>query len=133
MATTKKTTKKQTKKEEEVKEVKEELTEEELKKEFFDNKEDKESVFIKILNVLLWIILFAWMAICLFDFYKTRRREKPMFTFKHEVVKYEDGQVDSYLGLGYKIYNYQRKCINGIEYGPFWSEDRSITDENCSK
>ena len=113
--------------------VKEDLSEEELKEQFFDAKEDKESVFMKILNVILWIIVFAWIAICLIDFYKTRKRQDPIFTFKHEVVKYDDGKVDSYLGLGYKIYNYQRKCFNGIEYGPFWSKDRSIDEEICNK
>ena len=85
------------------------------------------------MNVILWIVLIVWMVICLFDFYKTHKREEPIFTFKKETVKYEDGEVDSYLGLGYKIYNYKRKCFDGIEYGPFWSKDRSATDENCSK
>lgn len=113
--------------------VKEELTEEELKEQFYDAKEDKESVVTKILNVLLWIIIFIWIAICLIDFYKTKKREEPLFTFKHEVTKYDDGQVDSYLGFGYKIYNYKRKCFDGIEYGPFWTKDGSIDSEKCNK
>ena len=125
------TTKKTTKKEPEV--VKEEFTEEELKAQFFDAKEDKDSTFRSIFSVILWIVLFIWIALCLIDFYKTRKREKPLFTFKHEVIKYDDGEVESDLGLGYKIYNYKRKCLNGIEYGPFWSEDRSIETENCNK
>lgn len=112
---------------------KEDLSEEELKEEFFDAKEDKESTFNKVMNVILWIVLFVWMAICLVDFYKTHKRQEPIFTFKHETVKYEDGEVDSYLGLGYKIYDYKRKCFNGIEYGPFWSKDRSLEEENCGK
>ena len=112
---------------------KEDLSEEELKEEFFDAKEDKESIFNKVMNVILWIVLFVWMAICLVDFYKTHKRQEPIFTFKHETVKYEDGEVDSYLGLGYKIYDYKRKCFNGIEYGPFWSKDRSLEEENCGK
>ena len=111
----------------------EEKTEEELKEEFFDSKEDKESTFNKVMNVILWIVLFVWMAICLVDFYKTHKREEPLFTFKTETVKYDDGEVKSYTGLGYKIYDYKRKCFDGIEYGPFWSKDRSVKEETCSK
>lgn len=110
-----------------------EFTEEELKEDFFDSKEDKESVIAKIVNILLWIILFTWIAVCVVDFYRTQKGNKPLFTFTHNVTKYEDGKVDSYLGLGYKVYKYERKCFNGYEFGPFWSKDRSIGSENCSK
>ena len=30
--------------------------------------------------------------------------------------------------LGYKVYRYNRKSFNGIEYGPFWSKDRSAEE-----
>lgn len=130
MANTKKTTKKVTKKEPI---VKEDFTEEELKAQFFDAKEDKDSTFAGIFNVILWIVLFIWIALCLIDFYKTRKGVKPLFTFKHEVVKYEDGEVESDFGLGYKVFTYKRKCFSGTEFGPFWSKDRSIDAENCNK
>ena len=130
---TKKVTKKAPAKVKEEKKVEVEQTEEELKEEFFDAKEDKESTFNKVMNVILWIVLIAWMLVCLVDFYQTHKRQEPIFTFKKETIKYEDGEVDSYLGLGYKIYNYKRKCFDGIEYGPFWSKDRSVDNENCSK
>ena len=113
--------------------VKEEKTEQELRDEFFDAKEDKESIVGKILNVILWLVLFAWIAVCLVDFYKTRKREEPLFTFKKYTQKYEDGEVTSYTGLGYKIFDYNRKCYNGIEFGPFWTKDGSIKSETCSK
>ena len=129
MADSKRKFKKNTKKEE----VVEELTEEELKSQFFDAKEDKDSVFLKVLSIVLWTAVFVWIAICLIDFYKTRKREEPIFAIKHDVIKYKDGEVDSYLGLGYRIYNYRRKCFDGIEYGPFWTEDRSIEAEKCNK
>ena len=113
--------------------VEEELTEEELKEEFFDAKEDKESTFNKVMNVILWIVLIVWMAICLVDFYRAHKRQEPIFTFKKETTKYEDGEVDNYLGLGYRIFDYKRKCFNGIEYSPFWFKDRSVEEENCNK
>lgn len=127
-----KVSKKRVKKEKKI-EVKEEKTEQELREEFFDAKEDKESIVGKILNVILWIVLFVWMALCLVDFYKTHKKEEPLFTFKKYTQKYEDGEVTSYTGLGYKIYNYNRKCYNGVEFGPFWTQDGSLTSDTCSK
>ena len=107
---------------------------EEKDEELFDDKKEKKklkkdekekSAFSRIMNVFLWIVLFLWMGVCLIDFYKTHKEEEPIFCLKKETTKYEDGTVDSCLGLGYKIYHYNRKSFNGIEYGPFWSKDRS--------
>ena len=118
---------------------KEELEE---KEEFFESKKEKKSLkkdekekslFSRIMNVILWIVLFVWMGICLIDFYKTHQEEEPIFCLKKETVKYDDGTVDSCLGLGYKIYHYKRKSFNGIEYGPFWSKDRSNEKKESSK
>ena len=107
--------------------------EEKETREVAEKKEKKKSLFSRIMNVVLWIILFAWIAVCVVDFYRTQKGNKPLFTFTHDVIKYEDGKVDSYLGLGYKVYKYERKCFNGYEFGPFWSKDKSIGSENCSK
>ena len=102
--------------------------------EFFESKKEKKSLkkdekgkslFSRIMNVVLWIVLFVWMGICLIDFYKTHQQEDPMFCLKKETTTYKDGKVESCLGLGYKIYNYKRDSFTGIEYGPFWSKDRS--------
>lgn len=107
----------------------EEKTSEELKEEFLDGDDVKESVFSKIINFVLWIILIAWMAVCVTDFYRTQNEQKPKFTFKHETLKYEDGNVEAYTGLGYKIYHYNRASFKGYEFGPFWSKDRSIEEK----
>ncbi len=99
---------------------------------FLDEKpkmEKEESTFNKIMNVILWIVLFAWMAVCLIDFYKTHEEQEPIFCLKKEVTKYDDGNVKSCLGLGYKVYHYNRKSFKAIEFGPFWSKDRSAEEE----
>ena len=109
------------------KEVKEEVKEEN----FLDEKpkrEKGESTFNKIMNVILWIVLFAWMAICLIDFYNTHQEKEPMFCLKKEVTKYDDGQVRSCLGLGYKVFHYERSSFKAIEFGPFWSKDRTAEE-----
>ena len=93
--------------------------------EFYESKKDKKSLFSRIINIVLWVILLVWMGICLVDFYKTHKEEEPIFCLKKETTQYNDGTVDSCLGLGYKIYHYKRSSFNGIEYGPFWSKDRS--------
>ena len=69
---------------------------EEKNEELFDDKKEKKelkkeekgkSTFNKIMNVILWIVLFVWMAICLVDFYQTHQEKEPMFCLKKEVTK----------------------------------------------
>ena len=107
------------------KEKEEELFDDSKEKKELKKEEKGKSTFNRIMNVILWIVLFIWMGICLVDFFKTRAEAEPIFCIKKETVKYDDGEVDSCLGLGYKIYHYKRTSFNGIEYGPFWSKDRS--------
>ena len=98
----------------------------EEKKEVKQTKTKKEkSLLGRIVNTVLWIVLLLWMAVCLVDFYKTNTKQEPIFTLKHETTKYDDGNVECYTGLGYKIYHYNRASYNGIQYGPFWLKDAS--------
>ena len=113
--------------------INEEKTSDELKEEFFDAKEDKESIVGKIFSILLWIVLLAWIAVCVVDYFKTLDDKKPMFTFSHNTVKYEDGSVTCYTGAGYKVYHYNRKCYTGRQFGPFWTKDKSVESETCKK
>lgn len=48
-----------------------------------------------------------------------------MFCLNKKTITYDDGNVYVCTGLGYKIYNYQRKSFTAIQYGPLWSKDRS--------
>lgn len=101
-------------------EIKEDET---LAQDFKEEKENK--VFTKVLNIVLWIILFVWMGMCLYDFYTVKAEKKPVFCIKEETIQYEDGTVISCLGPGYKVYRYNRDSYKGIEFGPFWAKDRS--------
>jgi len=111
-------------KKEEKPEVKEEKK---AKEEFYEDEEEKKekSLFSRVINVILWIVLFVWMGICLVDFFKTRALSEPIFCLSKETTEYSDGKVYSCTGLGYKIYHYDRKSFKGYEYGPFWAKDRS--------
>ena len=64
-------TEKEEKKENETKESVKEIYEgkDNKKEEFFE--EEKRSVVGRIINIFVWIILLAWVGICLFDFYNT--------------------------------------------------------------
>ena len=109
----------------EVKEAVTEPVEEKEEKVKIVYKEKERSLFSRIMNIVLWIILIVWMAICLIDFYRVTKKEDPMFCLKKETTKYDDGTVDSCLGVGYKVYNYNRTSYTAIEFGPFWTTDRS--------
>ncbi len=87
---------------------------------------DEKGTVKKVINVVLWVILFAWMAIVLVDYYKTTKEEKPVFCFiNNKTTTYDDGTVDSCMGLGYKIYNYNRKSYKAIQFGPFWISEHN--------
>ena len=102
-------------------------------KEIVVEKKHKKSIFKGIMNLFLWVILLGWLGLCLIDYYNTYRGKDPMFCIKKETKHYEDGTVDSCLGVGYKIYNYKRSSLEGLEYGPFWLKERSNIEEEESK
>lgn len=111
------------KKEEEIskKEPKKEKKEE-LSEEFVDKKE--KSKFSKIMNVILWIILIAWMGACLFDFFNTKKGNAPTFCISKTTKTYSDGTTTTCVGPGYKVYNYKRDSIKAVEFGPLWGKER---------
>ena len=98
----------------------------EEEKEVKETRKEKKgkSIVGKIINFVLWVVIFAWMGVCLVDFYNTQTEKEPKFTFKEETHTYDDGDVKIYTGLGYKIFYYNRKSYNAIQYGPFWLKDR---------
>ncbi len=104
----------------------EKMTEKELRKQY-----GEKSTFQKVMNIILWIVLLAWMVIVLIDFYSVNREKDPMFCIKESTTQYEDGTVYTCLGVGYKVFKYERSCYGAIEFGPFWSKDRSLSQENC--
>jgi hypothetical protein len=107
---------------EEVVEVKENAPKTEKK----EKNNGEKSLFSKIVNIALWIILFAWMAIVLFDFIQVRNENEPKFcVFDKKTITYEDGNVEECLGIGYKVIKYNRETLNAIEFGPFWISDRT--------
>ena len=62
---------------------------EEMSTEFVEKKKKKregKSVFSRIINIILWVILLGWMIICLTDFYNVSNKKEPMFCIKKETT-----------------------------------------------
>ncbi|NLC48588.1 MAG: hypothetical protein GX758_04440, partial [Tenericutes bacterium] len=65
------------KKEDKVKE--ENFLDEKKTKKDVNKKYGEKTMLSKIINIVLWVILIAWMAVCLFDFYRTNQEKSPVF------------------------------------------------------
>lgn len=103
----------------------------ETEEEFLDLKEDstREERLKKVLNIVLWVILFGWIVICFTDFILTKTEKEPIFCTFSKTTEYDDGEVESCIGLGYKVYNYDRESFSGIEFAPIWGKDKSAENE----
>ena len=101
----------------EVKEKENETVDEDFKD---VKKANKKNPVLKVISILLWLLILAWLVVVIFDFYKVSQEEDPVFCISKETITYDDGTVDLCTGLGYKVYNYNRASISGYEFGPFW-------------
>jgi hypothetical protein len=79
----------------------------------------------KILNIAFWVVFAALMFIWLVDFFRVRSEEDPMFCIRNKTYTFDDGEVKECLGLGYKVYKYDRESLTkALEFGPFFIEMR---------
>lgn len=112
------------------KETKNNIKQEEIDDEFLDKKTKKDlsekSMISRAINVLLWVILLAWMSACVWDFINVKTDKDPIFCINKTTTNYSDGTVDTCTGLGYKVFYYKRDSFKGREFGPFWKKDRTI-------
>lgn len=106
----------------EVKEKENETVDEDFKD---VKKANKKNPVLKVISIILWLLILAWLVVVIFDFYKVSQEEDPVFCISKETITYDDGTVDLCTGLGYKVYNYHRSSISGYEFGPFWIEERT--------
>jgi len=78
----------------------------------------------KIINIVLWLIVLAWVGLVLYDYYNVSQEKDPVFCLSTETIPYDDGTVTQCNGLGYKAYKYQRTGHNYKQsFGPFWGKD----------
>lgn len=100
------------------------------------NKEKKvkekkgKSIFVRIINLIIWIVLIAW-AFCLITDYLNATNEKdPKFCISEETKEYSDGNVYICTGPGYKLIKYNRASYTATQFGGFWIEEYDPTNQN---
>lgn len=79
----------------------------------------------KIINIVLWVVLICWMVMVFYDYIKVKNEKSPKFCLGNKTTTYDDGDVTTCSGLGYKVITYNRTSLKAIEFGPFWIQDRT--------
>jgi hypothetical protein len=84
-------------------------------------KEKTKRIIKKVWDVVFWIGITLLAAIWLTDFIKVQNEEKPKFCLVEKTHKFDDGTVNECIGLGYKVYIYNRDSINDArQFSPFF-------------
>lgn len=77
-------------------------------------------------------LLVGWVIIIFIDYFQTRKDKKPLFCIKETTYNYDDGETYECIGIGYKMYRYDRDSISATEFGPIFIEQR-ISNEGIEK
>ena len=86
-----------------------------------EEKDKKISIIKTIFNVIFWVAIIGLAAIWLTDFIKVQNEKGPMFCLSEKTHEFEDGTVDECVGLGYKVYTYNRESLkNARQFSPFF-------------
>ncbi len=79
-----------------------------------------------IVKIIILVIIIVWIICFFIDYFRARQSKMPLFCIQSSVKDYNDGTVESCLGLGYKVYKYDRTSINTtIEFGPFFIKEKT--------
>ncbi len=88
---------------------------------------------MKKVKTIFWVIVILLVAIATFDFYRVRNGKKPMFCIHNEVHEYHDGKTHECIGLGYKVYEYKRNDLHGVEFVSIFAKERMNGTENVGE
>ncbi len=83
-------------------------------------------IFVLILKIIILVALVVWVSIVFCDYFRTRNDKKPYFCLSEKNYSYDDGTTYECVGLGYKMYKYNRKSIKATEFGPIIIQQRKI-------
>lgn len=79
----------------------------------------------KVISIIFMVVFISWLLLIIYESYMVTRGEQPKFCINTEEHKYEDGVTTECLGLGYKVYMYDRNSIDvQVEFGPFWINEK---------
>ena len=59
-----------------------------------------------IVKIIILVIIIVWIICFFIDYFRARQSKMPLFCIQSSVKDYNDGTVESCLGLGYKVYKY---------------------------
>ena len=103
-----------------MKKIEEKVENKEVVEEKIETK-NKKKIFKRIFDVVFWVAIVILFFVWVFDFVKFKQEKKPSFCIKNNVYEFDDGTVEECIGLGYKVYYYDRKSINiKTQFGPFF-------------
>lgn len=85
------------------------------------NKEKTKRIAKRVWDIVFWVGIILLAAIWLTDFIKVQNEEEPKFCLVQKTHEFEDGTVDECIGLGYKVYTYDRDSIGSArQFSPFF-------------
>lgn len=91
---------------------------------FLEKKEkitEKRSIAKKIFDVVFWIVIVGLAIIWITDFVNVKNDKDPVFCISQKTHTFDDGTVEECVGLGYKVYTYNRSSFSkGRQFGPFF-------------
>lgn len=93
---------------------------EKSKNETFEN--GSKNIFKIIWNFIFWAVVILLFIVWIIDFNNVKNKREPAFCLKNVTHQYDDGTVEECIGLGYKVYKYDRKSsdIKGSQFSPFF-------------
>ncbi len=78
----------------------------------------------QFLNTLYWVILLTIFTVWITDYTRTVMKEPPIFAISKKVKNYDDGNITTYKGIGYKIVFYNRDSYTaGVRYMPIYKNN----------
>lgn len=99
----------------------EEKATEKKEEETFENGSKTSRFLKKVWNIVFWTLFVCIFAIWIIDFVQVKREKEPIFCISEKVHEYEDGTTKECVGLGYKVYTYNRKSLNiKSQFSPFF-------------
>lgn|SRR5574344_630785 len=80
----------------------------------------------KVLSFIFWLIVIVLMCLWTYEFYRVRNGLDPQFCIKNNTHTYADGVTTECIGIGYKVYKYDRYQLYGTEFTSIFAKERTI-------
>ncbi len=79
----------------------------------------------KVLGLVIPVILLGWGYVFISEYFRIKDGKDAKYCIENKIHEYDDGSVSECVGIGYKVYYYDRPNI-GIktEFGAFWLKIR---------